>query len=372
MCKKSFLMAAVLTGVLGLSSGNVNAQTVLKASDATNSSSGYINWRDSLPASGPDCSGGYWNKTYLSNTGFIIGDFNLTHNSGESEYSYWGGFTTGSNGNSGEYGTACTIVPCYADSTHAGSLNWVCNQWGIMAGGGLTTPPTVVKGQPYLIAYWDYYSETSGTHSLEIALSDGATFNAQDVYICNHPWPYYGNIKGDGFARPLNQPGDHFVLNIIGYVGTDSTYCVTDTLTKYNPVNPANPIQSPDWHLVDLNEMRGITSLVFTMETTDVGTWGPNTAFYFCLDKLNVDYVGKRSITKSARTSKQQPVEYNVSNTMSLNSHTGGTVAVYDALGKKLLETAIKAGGDTLDLSKLQAGKYKVRHGHKVIPINKK
>lgn len=366
-------MAAVLTGVLGLSSGNVSAQTTLTLdlSDTT-----YTNWTDTVAGNPPDCTGGYWDNTYNDVSTLRFGDFVLSH-TGTS--GFWGGFTTGSNGNSGEYGLPCTIVPCYADSTHAGSLDWICNQWGVMAGGGLNSDDDVVKGAPYLIAYWNYYSdEQLNTPSLTVNMADNSLFNPLEIYICNHPWPYYGNIKGDGFARPLNQPGDHFDL-IIHAVKPNRTDSLIVPLAEYNSSDPDNPIQSPNWRSISLTSLGdSIQSLYFTMFSTDeYPGFGPNTAVYFCMDKLTIDKLSATALTNNAaqkvktKAATASVKKHEVADKMNLNSYTGGAVTVYDSKGKKVLETSIKAGGDTINLSNLPAGEYRVRHGHKVIPIAK-
>lgn len=351
---------------------NVSAQTL-----TLNIGSSTL-WTDSVTAPSNSCrTGGFWSDTYGNTTGFQIGSFKFTHNSGFDIYSYWGGFTTGANGNSrcycsNCYNASCTGCPnyCTVDSL-SGSWGWIHNQWGVMAGGGLssTSPITVTKGVPYLIGYWDYFSETGGTRSLEIKLNGDSLFTPQEIYICNHPWPYYGNIYGDGFARPLNQTGDYFKLWIHAIHANYSH----DSISVNLAINNGTLSQSSNWQQVSLTSFRtNVKSLYFTMETTDAGEWGPNTALYFCLDKLKVRKTGSVATSSSAKVkSAATTFRYEVADKMKLNSYTGGAVTVYDAKGKEVLETSIKAGGDSIDLSKLPAGEYRVRHGHKAIPIKK-
>jgi hypothetical protein len=118
----------------------------------------YTNWTDTL-------SGGYWYQTYNDSiTSIRFGDFVFSHlpaGPGASfSGSYWDGFTTGSNGDNNNYG--------YLSADSSGSVNWINHQWGVMAGGSIintaTTPPTVQKGLPYLIAYWGYHMEPEWWH----------------------------------------------------------------------------------------------------------------------------------------------------------------------------------------------------------------
>lgn len=340
-------------------------------------------WTDSVTALPNSCrTGGFWSDTYGNTTGFQIGSFKFTHNSGFDIYSYWGGFTTGANGNSNCYcsncyDANCTGCPnyCTVDSL-SGSWGWIHNQWGVMAGGGLSSisPITATKGVPYLIGYWDYFSETGGTRSLEIKLNGDSLFTPQEIYVCNHPWPYYGNIYGDGFARPLKQEGDEFTLIIHSIDSNNVERTLRHTLAMYDESAPDSVDQSQNWVQVPLTTLgSGIKSIYFTMETTDAGEWGPNTALYFCLDKLKVTKTG--GIANSSRSVKikeaKTAIQYEVTDNMHLNSYTGGAVIVYDSNGKTVMETSIKAGGDNINLSKLPAGDYRVEHGHKAIPIKK-
>ena len=375
---------------------NVSAQAqTLSASDITNCSTSpsncrldCLNWTDSITGSlSPKRQGGFWCGTYLNNSGFTIGSFKLSHNSGMSQYSYWGGFTSGSNGDSARYSIPCVRPNC--DSTH--SAPWVDNQWGVMARGGLTTPPAKEKGQPYLIAYWDYFNTENNeidmnNQSVIVSLADDAPFDLDEMWICNHPWPYWGNICGDGFARPLNQPGDRFDLIIHGVYDGGGEIRDTVNLAKYDTTAPHGVAQSRDWRQLPFGslEWSGLKYIYFTMYSTDtlvIGdtNYGPNTAVYFCMDKLTVTPSSRSRASSSKAVVVQQvqksasvplpPIE--VTDYFPIASYTGGGVIVYDTSGKEVLKTTVGAG-EKINLSMLPAGNYRLQHGHKVIPFNKK
>ena len=347
---------------------NVSAQTL-----TLNISSSPI-WTDSVTGNPANClGGGFWDETYGNTTGFQIGSFKFTHNSGFDIYSYWGGFTTGANGDSRCYNSNCSSQVCGG----SGSEGWIHNQWGVMAGGGLNSPvtgnpPAVTKGIPYLIGYWDYFSETGGNRSLQIKLNGDSLFSPQEIYICNHSWPYYGNIYGDGFARPF-QSGDHFDLIIHAVKAGGRQDSIVKTLAYYN----RGVIQSANWQYVNLSTLfsgdnDSIQSLYFTMKSTDeYPPYGPNTAVYFCLDKLKVIKTGGVALASAiAQQAKATPKTIEVTDFFPINSYSGGNVIVYNAIGKEILQTTVKAGGK-IDLSKLPAGNYRLRHGHKSIPFTK-
>lgn len=367
--------------MLGLLVNNLNAQSnvrVLNASDVTCIGSGTcLNWTDSITGnytSNPatNIGGGYWNQTYFNTTGFGIGSFKLSHNSGQSQDSYWGGFTSGSNGDTRDYGKPDT-------TGHVGSVNWVPNQWGVMAGDGLTTPPTVVKGAPYLIAYWDYFSDgiDPNNRSLQIKLNGDSLFNLTEMYICNHPWPYYGNIHGDGFARPLDSIGDYFRLYIHGVPNAGSELVDSLTLEQYSTSAPNNVSQSPNWQYWSFARKgwNNLKSVYFTMKSTDNLVidgvdYGPNTAVYFCLDKVKV--------TKTGRVSSSEPNQQiiatanksvQITDYFPVESYAGGEVIIFTN-GKEVFHTTVKAG-EKINLSELPEGNYSLKHGNKVISITK-
>ncbi|MDR1591327.1 MAG: DUF4465 domain-containing protein [Prevotellaceae bacterium] len=373
------IAGSVMTGCGNKSASDRTGDTlVLNASDTLCFGSGTcLNWTDSITGSySTDSSlnvgGGYWNQTFTNTGGFRIGSFKLTHYGAtyineEDTVKYWGGFTSGANGDNRNFG--------YADTTHhSGSVNWVKNQWGVMAGGGLTTPPTTVKGNPYLIGYWDYYSDSTATsHTLQISLNGDSLFTPEEIWICNHPWPYYGNLFGDGFARPLNQPGDYFKLIIHGVPVTGQEKTQEVELAIFNS-DEDTLTQSSNWQHITINNFGAVKAIYFTLESTDeTPPYGPNTAVYFNLDKLKVTKTGgvAPAATAAPRAKAAARPAIEVTDLFPIASYTGGDVTVHDAAtGKQVLKTTVKAG-EKPNLSHLPAGKYHLRHGHKTIPLKK-
>ena len=218
---------------------------------------------------------GYWTETYSSSfptISFGIYSFSHLSNGGGGVdvgggMSYWDGFTYSVNGDNENYGML------------GSSEGWIANQWGCMAGGNT----------PYLVGYWGYWIEENagGEPSLKAWINDGQSYEAVGVYICNHPWPYYGNIHGDGFASPFGD-GDFFKLHIHGLneLGEDIGNPVEYTLAEYKN---GELIQSADWEWVDLSSLGTVSGFYFTMTTSDYDPiYGANTAAYFCMDKLQV------------------------------------------------------------------------------------
>jgi len=236
--------------------------------------------------------------------------------------SYWDGFTYCTSGDTDDYGE------------RGSSDGWVAQQWGCTAGGGIKTDETgavmtgnndkalVEKGIPYLVAYWGYWIETidAGAPCLQIKFTDGNQYQPVGIYINNHPWPYYGNIHGDGFAAPFGE-GDFFKLYIHGLnkAGEDIGVAVEHTLAEFKD---GALHQSPDWEWVDLSALGTVSGIYFTMETSDADRiFGPNTAVYFCLDKLQVR--SPQETTAPARPTGLQSTAHETTIEFSWNASTG-------------------------------------------------
>ncbi len=291
---------------------------------------------------------GYWDQTYndADFTYFESQIFAFSHLvAGEGAAFggfYWDGFTACNSGDTVNHG-------------NGGSTGWVDNQWGCMAGGGIQTNDqgrvmtdangkvAVQKGLPYLVAFWGYHMEpewwhihygdvpSEPMHCFQTIFNDGKTYEAIGVYVNNHPWSYYGNLYGDGFARVLDQEGDYFKLIIHGL---DADGAETGTSVEYMLAEYKNGqlIQSDQWEWIDLSSLGEIGGFYYTMETTDAGMWGPNTAMYFCMDKLQVrvpvEEVQSRTrlVTSTAFTGEGSFTE------ACINAMDGDTIRIADAI----------------------------------------
>lgn len=191
---------------------------------------------------------------------------------------YWDGFTICTSGDDTDYGT------------EGSSDGWISKQWGCMAGGGLDDNNQVLSGAPYLVAYWGFFPESMDNtlHTVRVDFADAKPHKVVGTYICNHPWPYYGNINGDGFASAFSQEGDYFALIAHGLDATGDPTGVTVRLNLATYHNGALT-QSADWEYMDLTALGAVYGIYFTMEASDADAlYGANTAVYFCLDKLTI------------------------------------------------------------------------------------
>ena len=214
--------------------------------------------------------------TYLE-FGDDNGEFALTHlidGEGASWGGYyWDGFCPALGGDQEDHGSS-----------------WTTMFGGCMAGGGcvinadgtVTADPT----QPYLVAYYSSWAMEGPSNQVMFMDKDGNfTFTPVGVYVCNHPWPYYGCLHGDGFGRAFEE-GDYFELIAHG-VNEDGE----ETTTSINLVEFTNGELHAlnDWTFFDLSSLGEVEMVYFTLNSTDSGDYGMNTAAYFCMDKFMVE-----------------------------------------------------------------------------------
>ena len=204
------------------------------------------------------------------------GEFMLSHLIGGEGSSwggyYWDGFCPAIGGDQTDYNGA-----------------WTTTYGGCMAGGGCVINEdgsvTADPAQPYLVSYWGSWSEDP-TNQVRFMDKDGnSAFTPVGVYVCNHPWPYYGCVHGDGFGSAFAE-GDYFELIAHGVDAEGN-----ETTTSINLVEFTNGELHAlnDWTFFDLSSLGEVESVYFTLNSTDSGAYGMNTAAYFCMDKFMVE-----------------------------------------------------------------------------------
>ena len=234
----------------------------------------------------PMDSAGKWVYTYDDHFPSLdFGDyFSFAHmkhyigggNPSTEDMTYWDGFTLCTNGDKTDYG--------YSGS----SAFWTEHQWGCMAGGGIDSLGNLVKGAPYLVAYWGYNYEDEYMRSLQVDFADGETHRPLGIWVCNHPWAYYGIVHDDGFAHSFADNGAAFNLIVHGLDEEfkEAGMPITVPLASFHD----NRLDiSPDWKWVNLSSLGQVNAIYFTLESSDqAGALGMNTAAFFCLGGMEI------------------------------------------------------------------------------------
>jgi hypothetical protein len=122
-----------------------------------------------------------------------------------------------------------------------------------------------------------------GQSGSEIIVNGVATFSS--IQISNTSYAAYSMKNGDSFAKKFTSE-DWFELTIEGFNGTSSKGEVKVMLADSSNLTPTI---LEAWQTVDLTSLGDVTKLTFTLNSSDVGTYGMNTPSFFAVDNIMFD-----------------------------------------------------------------------------------
>ena len=138
-----------------------------------------------------------------------------------------------------------------------------------------------VSTNTYLISNSGAWNTTPS----EISFVEGKSFLAKEIYVTNATYAYLAiKDQNDGNQSPLVKQwtdDDEFILTITGYSNGQPTGSIEISLADGMDILNT-------WKKVDLSELGYVTSIGFSVSSTDTGDWGMNTPAYFCIDQLKV------------------------------------------------------------------------------------
>lgn len=154
------------------------------------------------------------------------------------------------------------------------------NQYSAIAGSGA--------------ANTDQYAVSYAPDGTVIHMVNGAaTAPLEGMWITNNTYAYYAMKNGDAFSKQFgglsgNDP-DFFSLTIRGTKdGIVSPDSVVFYLADYRFSDNNKDYIVNDWVWIDLSAIGPVDSLLFTLNSSDVGQFGMNTPAYFCMDQLTL------------------------------------------------------------------------------------
>ncbi|MES2690487.1 MAG: DUF4465 domain-containing protein, partial [Bacteroidota bacterium] len=124
-----------------------------------------------------------------------------------------------------------------------------------------------------------------------------ASKNVHGVYVTNSTYAFLSMKKGDQFAKKFGgvsgNDADSFELIVKGYHnGALKNTSVHFKLADFTFSNNAQDYTVNQWTWLDLTALNDADSLVFGLESSDVGSFGMNTPAYFCIDNFTVTDTG--------------------------------------------------------------------------------
>ncbi len=295
---------------------------------------------------------GAWTGTYDDDEESITSQcFSFVHNS-MSSWSTWWGFTASNS----------------ADNSFR--ENFITYQFSNMAEGGIALnddgsvklndfgAPVVSKEMPYLVAF---YSPYMAARPVDMTFTDGKSYEAVGVYVNLNSYSYFSVQDGDGYARAFTN-GDKFTLTIHGVAADESEKEIAVELASYDN---GNLTINRGWRYVDLTSLGEVNEIYFTMKSTDSGTYGDNTAEYFCLDKLMVKPVETSGVA-DLNAAGGNIISYDRA-TKTVTVDGADFAMVYDVTGRQVMSTEAQQ----FSIDRLPAGVYVVRAASSSLKIAK-
>ncbi|MEM7316013.1 MAG: DUF4465 domain-containing protein [Planctomycetota bacterium] len=171
-----------------------------------------------------------------------------------------------------------------SDTTTPGFLNQYSAITGAGAGG---------QGN-YGVAFYDFFTPVIP----ELTFSTPSI--PESIQITNTTYAALSMRDGDSFAKQFGgmsgDDPDYFKLILEGLDASgNSTGTVDFFLADYRFADNSLDYIVDQWQSVDVSSLGAVSSIQFTLETTDIGNYGPATPFYFAIDNVEFNAVPEPS-----------------------------------------------------------------------------
>lgn len=174
---------------------------------------------------------------------------------------------------------------------------------------------------------------------LDTAAVTTSSTTPNGFYVTNNTYAYNSMRDGDGFAKKFggvpNVDPDWFKLTIKAYHnGSLKTDSVDFYLADFRDPDSTKDYIIKTWEWVDLQPLGTADSLLFSLSSSDVGSFGMNTPAYFCVDDFTVtrNYVTVNDVVKQAAKVYPNPATDRLY--IELLDNTVEQVHVFDMSGK--------------------------------------
>jgi hypothetical protein len=209
--------------------------------------------------------------------------------------------------------------------------------------------------------YMNQYSAIPGIGTMETAnygvcyagnsdtIAFSKDFDLFGLYVTNATYAALSMKEGDAFSKKFGgETGtdpDWFLLTIQAFDANRNEVGVVEFyLADFRFENNNDDYIVEDWQMVDLNSLKGVSYLTFSLSSSDVGDWGMNTPGYFCLDDLIIKDFTDITFVVNDGTAPVEDVEIDFSG-LTLATDINGSVTFTSVSPTTAMEyTASKEG----------------------------
>ena len=257
-----------------------------------------------------------------------------------------------------------------ADDTTAGFMN----MYSAITAAGVDTPGSSGKNYGLCNVPIDFMS--SETIPVAMKTVDSSSLSVAGLHITNSTYAALSMEYGDDFAKKFggesgNDP-DWFLLSIWGYSNGISSDTIEFYLADYRFGDNDLDYIVKSWEWIDLSAIGKIDSLMFNLQSSDVGDYGINTPSYFCIDNIIVEKdVSRVFDIKTELNAGIYPNPATGKFRIGLENHKAASIKIIDLQGKIVYADEYYVSDERIHVD-LPAGIYVIHIEKEKIVANKK
>lgn len=137
-------------------------------------------------------------------------------------------------------------------------------------------------GSMYLATYASDYTPS------RFKINDAANYSINGCYISNSVYSYNSMTTNDYSPATKFKKGSWYKVTATGYAA-DGTTKVGNTSIYLANYTADTDTPSKEWQWFDLSTLKDAVYVRFDVTSSDTGTYGVNTATYFCIDGVTLN-----------------------------------------------------------------------------------
>lgn len=189
---------------------------------------------------------------------------------------------------------------------------------------------------------------------------------AKGCWINNSAYAYWDMKKGSNFSKKFGgksgTDSDYFKLTATGYKGGVAlSNKINMMLADYTSSDSTKDYILKNWTWLDLSSFGNVDSIMFSLSSTDNGTFGMNTPSYFCLDNfITADQA--LNVANISEVNHALNIYPNPTASIFYTSIFGedATLQIFDITGK-LVKFEQTLNNSLIDISTFNAGIYMIQ-----------
>ncbi|MEZ4898778.1 MAG: DUF4465 domain-containing protein [Saprospiraceae bacterium] len=262
----------------------------------------------------------------------------------------------------GTFVSGAVVLPNFFDPTYGFWSGWSLSTMRDTLTPGYGNSFSVISGEG--ANHSDHYAVTYCSPSCTVRLGASAAGTViLGFYLNNTTYTYLSMRDGDAFAKRFGgETGtDPDFLSVTVHLYRDGEL-LTDSLVVYLADFRADDVAEDrllhEWTYTDLSALGGADSILFTMQSSDVGIYGINTPTYFALDNVVVSTPVSARHQNSNIPLSLFPNPARDWITLPSGVGTNPSYRIYDLSGREYTSGSTKLAGSKLDVHALPAGFY--------------